>query len=91
LSQTSLPRSAAEEGEGVDVAAHPVGQPLAPPHLGVGQAGGAEHGDEDLRRPFSAGGRVDHRQRLPGEVDEQLVAGEMGLAHRRRHAAPPVA
>ena len=52
-----------------------------------GVAAGAEHGDEDLRRPRLAGRRVDHRQRLPGEVDEQLVAGDVGLAHRQRH--PP--
>ena len=71
------------------MAADPVRQPLAPADLRVGQAGGAEHGDEDLRRPHLAGRRVDHRQRLPGEVDEQLVAGEVGLAHGQRHAAAP--
>jgi hypothetical protein len=84
-----LPRGAAEEAEGVDVTADPVRQTLAPADLRIGQAGGAEHGHENLGCPHLAGRRVDHRQGLPGEIDEQLVAGQVGLAHGQRHPAAP--
>ncbi len=82
-------RRAAEEGERVDVGADPVRQPLAPAGLGVGVVRRAEHGDEHMRPPFLAGRPVEHRHGVAGVVDEQLLAGDMGLAHRRADAAPP--
>ena len=84
-----LPGDAAEGGEGIDVAADPIRQPLAPTGLSVGQVGRPQGGDEDLRRPRLAGGGVDHRHCLPGIVDEQPLASRMSLAHRRRQPPPP--
>jgi hypothetical protein len=41
--------------------------------------------DEDLRLVHLAGQPVDdHRHRVAGVIDEQLVAADMGLAHRDR-------
>ena len=65
----------------------PVGQRLAPGRLGVGEARGAEHGDEDLGLAHHAGVGVDDRHLLARVVDEQLVARHMMLAHHRREAA----
>lgn len=70
--------------------ADPVGEPLRPRRLRVGEARCAEHGDEDLRRSALTGKAVDHhRDAIAGIIDEQLVAGRMGLAHRHRQAALP--
>ena len=38
------------------------------------------HCDEDMGGPFLA--RVEYRHRVAGVVDEQLLAGDVGLAHR---------
>ncbi|MCP1854424.1 hypothetical protein J2R80_008247 [Bradyrhizobium sp. USDA 4541] len=78
-------RHAADRLEGADVAADPVGEPLRPGRLRVGEARCAEHRDEDLRGASLAGEPVDyHRHAVAGIVDEQLVAGHMRLAHRHR-------
>ena len=71
------------------MSADPVGQPLAPAGLGVGVVGGAQHRDEDLGAPLLAGRGVEHRHRVAGIVDEQLLAGSMRLAHRRRDGLAP--
>ena len=70
-----LTRDAAKEGEGVDVAANPVRQALRPARFGVGQVGGAEGGDEDLRRSHLAGDGVNDLDDLPGVVNEQPLTG----------------
>jgi len=76
-------RYAADRREGANMGADPVGEPLRPRRLRVGEARCAEHGDEDLRRSALTGQAVDHhRHAIAGIVDEQLVAGRMGLAHR---------
>ena len=67
----------------------PVRQLLAPHRLGVGEAGGAQHGDEDLHRDDLAGIGVDHLAGAAGEIDEQLLAGDMDLAHRRLQPPGP--
>ena len=76
-----------EKAEHADMGTDPVRQRLRPSRLGVGQAGGAEHGDEDLRHAHLAGGPVDDWHLLAGVVHERLVTGHMLLAHRRRQ--PP--
>ena len=73
----------AVEREGADVRRRPVGQGLGPCRLGEGVARGAEHGHEDLRLPHLAGLAVDHRHRLPGVLDEQLLAGAVLLPHHQ--------
>ena len=55
LSLTVCRGDAAEIGEGADMRGDPVRQLLAPDRLGVGEARGAEHGDEDLHRHDLAG------------------------------------
>ena len=84
-----LSRGAAEIGEGADMRGDPVRQLLAPHRLGVGEAGGAEHGDKDLHRHDLAGIGVDHLAGAAGEIDEQLLAGDMDLAHRRLQPPGP--
>ena len=69
--------------------ADPVGQRLAPARLGVGVARRAEHRDEQVGFVQLARHRIDDRHRVAGPVDEQLVAGQMRLAHDRRQALPP--
>ena len=73
----------ADELEGADVRRRPVLQGLRPRRLGEGVARGPEDGHEDLRLPHPAGLAVDHRHRLPGVVDEQLLAGAVVLAHHQ--------
>ena len=70
--------------------ADPIGEALRPACLGIGVARGAERGDEDLRPPDLAGGAVDHLDGAPGVVGEQLLAGEVRLAHPRRQPAGPL-
>ena len=59
-------------------------KPFAPACFGVGVVRCAQHGDEDVRPPLLAGRPVEHRHGVAGEVHEQLLAGDVGLAHRRR-------
>ncbi len=56
----------------------------------VGEVGGAERGNKDVRRSCVAGQRIDHRNRVAGKIHEQLLARHVRLAHRRRHAAAPL-
>jgi len=84
-----LPRGAAEIGEGADMRADPVRQLLAPRRLGVGEARRAQGGDEYLDRDDLAGAGVDHLGGATGEIDKQLLAGDMDLAHRRLQPARP--
>ena len=73
----------------MDVRRDPVGQLLAGQRLGIGVAAGAEDGHEQLRLPDLAGVRVDDGQGLAGEVDEQLLARTVLLAHDHVEAALP--
>ena len=76
-------RTPAEEFEGAHVRADPIRQGLRPGRLGEGITRGPEHGDEDLRLAHLPGLAVDDRHRLPGVVDEQLLASAMLLAHHQ--------
>jgi hypothetical protein len=69
--------------------ANPLRQLLAPGRLGIGEAGSAKHGDKNLHRDDLAGPGVDHLAGAAGEIDEQLLAGDMNLAHRRLQPAGP--
>jgi len=85
-------RHAADRLEGADMAADPVGEPLRPGRLRIGEARCAEHRDEDLRGAPLAAEPVDHhRHAVARIVDEQLVAGRVRLAHRHRQPAFPAA
>ena len=57
--------------------------------LGVGEARGAEHGDEDLHRGISPVVRIDHLGGAAGEIDEQLLAGDVDLTQCRLKASRP--
>jgi hypothetical protein len=72
---------AAEEGERALVAADPVVDLLGARGFGVGVAGGAEHGHEELDLGDLAGGGIDERRLLARVVDEELLAGAMNLPH----------
>ena len=76
-------RDAADRRESVDVRADPIRQSLAPTRFRIGVVRGAEHGHEHVRLGHLPGRRVDHGNRVAGEVDEQLLAGPVRLAHRR--------
>ena len=70
--------------------ADPIGETFRPSRLRVGEVGGTERGDKDVRRSYLAGQRVDHRNRVAGKIHEQLLARHVRLAHRRRHPAAPL-
>ncbi len=82
------PRGRPEVAEHAHVGADPVRQRLRPGRLGVGEAGGTEHGHEDLRHADLAGHRIGDRHPLAGVVDERLVPGHVLLTHCRRQ--PPL-
>ena len=84
-----LGHAAEEARRRARASAHPVGQALRPGRLGVGVVRRAQHGDEDLRLAHLAGGAVDDRHRVPGVVDEQLLAGAVLLAHHHVEAPGP--
>src|SRR5262249_46107876 len=58
--------------------------------FGVGIAGSAEHGDEDLRLMNGAGHRMGERHGGAGVIDEHLLAGEMRLPHREFEPRAPL-
>ena len=81
---------AADGGKGSRVGSDPVAEPLRPARFGIGEVGGAEHGDKNLRRPGLAVEPIDdHRHRVAGVIDKQLVAAGMGLPHRHRQPRCP--
>jgi hypothetical protein len=74
------------------VGTDPVSQRLGPARLGIGEVGGAHDGDENLRRTHLAGKPVDdHRHRVAGVIDKQLVAADVSLPHRDRQSRRPTA
>ena len=92
LSGTHQLGHAAERCEGSGVGADPVSQRLGPARLGVGEVGGAHDRDENLRRTDLAGEPIDdHRHRVAGVIDKQLVAADVGLPHRHRQSRCPAA
>lgn len=50
--------------------------------IGVGSVRRAQHRHKDLRPTHLAGVRINQRLRLPGIVNEELVAGPMQVPHR---------
>ena len=82
--------NAADGVEGVDVRADPLRQRLAPAGLGVGVIGRPQHRDEDVSASLLTGRGVEHRHRVAGPIDEQLLAGSMRLPHRRRDRLQPI-
>jgi hypothetical protein len=85
-------RHAADRLECSGVGSDPVGERLGPARLRIGEVGGAQHGDKNLCRPGLAGQPVDdHRHRIAGVIDKQLVTASMGLPHRHRDPRCPAA
>src|SRR6266851_919253 len=83
-------RHPADRLESPGVCADPISERLGPARLGIGEVGGAQYRDKDLRRPGLAGQPVDdHRHRVAGVIDKQLVAAGMGLPHRNRDPGGP--
>jgi hypothetical protein len=83
-------RHAADGGQGPRMRTDPIAELLRPGRLDIGEARGAHHRDEDMRLAHLAGQPVDdHRHRVAGVIDEQLVAAHVGLAHRDRELAFP--
>ncbi len=74
-------RDPAEEVEGTLMGRNPVRQRLRPGSLGIGVVRRTQHGDEDLGLAQLAGDGIDYRRGLPGIVDEELLAGAVGLPH----------
>ena len=71
--------------------ADPRCQILAARRLGVDQPAGAEHADEEFDENHVPRRRVDQGRPFPGEIDEELLAGAMHLAHRRLQHPRPLA
>ena len=78
-----------EEAQRTHVRGAPVGQGLGPGRLGEGVVRRPEHGDEDLRVAQLPGDGVHDRYALASVVDEQLLAGAVGLAHHHVDAPAP--
>jgi hypothetical protein len=72
----------ADELQGLHLRADPVDSGLARRGAGVDVVRRAQRGHEDLRPGDLAGGRIDNRHGGAGVVDEQLLAGDVDLAHR---------
>src|SRR6218665_863194 len=81
--------SAADELQRVDDRGDPVGGRLRHGGAGIGVAGGTQGRHEDLCLANLAGGRVHDRHGVAGVVDEELVAGDVGLSHRALQAQHP--
>ena len=75
--------------EGVDVRADPVRQRLRPARLGIREVRRAQGRNEDVRLMHLARRRVGHPDRVAGPVDEQSLARQMRLPHRRRDRLLP--
>ena len=73
---------AADEFQRLHLRADPVGGGLPRRGAGVGVVRCAQRGHEDLGLGDLAGGRVDDGHGVAGVVDEQLLAGDVDLAHR---------
>jgi len=73
------------------VTADPIGKILASLCFGIGVVAGAKSSHKDLCLADLAGCRVDHGDRLAGVVNEKLLPGFVGLAHRRIQALGPPA
>jgi hypothetical protein len=71
-------RAAADGFERRGVGADPVRQTLAPSGLGIGKAGRAHDGDEDLDGPSLAGQPVEHLHPVARVIDKQFLAAHMG-------------
>ena len=80
--------NAVEKHERPRVRSDPIAEPLRPRRFRPGVARRPERGDEQLRGQHLTSRAVDHVQRRAGIVDEQLLAGDMGLPHGRRQ--PPL-
>ena len=73
-----------------DVHVDPVRQLLGLGRLDVGEAAGAEHGDEQLHGSRFTRAPVDQRRPLAGEVNERFLAGPVHLPHRRPQPPRPL-
>ena len=72
---------ATEKPQRPHVRGAPVGQRLRPGGLGIGVARRPEHRDEHLCLAQLSALAGHDRRRVPGVVDEQLLAGAVALAH----------
>ena len=82
-------RHAADELQRIDDRAHPVGAVLRGRGARVGVVRRAQHRHENLCAADLAAGRIDDGHRLAGVVDEQALAGDVGLAHRALERGNP--
>ena len=82
---------AADGREGVDMGADPIRQRLRPAGFRIGVIRRPEGGDKNASTMFFTGCRIDNADRVAGPVDEQLLAHQMRLPHRRRDLLFPVA
>ena len=80
---------AGEEVQRPHVRGAPVGERLGPGRLGEGVVRCPEDCDEDLCVTQFPGGAVDDGHAVAGVVDEQLLAGAVGLAHHHVEAPTP--
>src|SRR5207302_5221374 len=78
-----------EISKGADMCRDPIRQLLAPYRLGVGEARCAQDSDKNLYRYDLTREAIDDLAGAAREVDKQLLAGDMGLAHGRLPPARP--
>ena len=71
--------------------ADPIRQLLCPSGLGIGIIAGPQNGQEDLGLPDLTVGRIDHRDRLSGIIDKELLSRPVGLTHDQIEFLGPLA
>ena len=69
--------------------ADPVRQRLGPARFRIGVVRRAKRRDKDTRTMLGARDGIEYRDGIASPIDEQLLAGQMRLAHRRRDALAP--
>ncbi len=81
--------AATKEGEGTHVRADPVLELLGPRRFRIRAVRRAERCDEQFGLTDLAGVRINDAQLVARVIDEQLLAGRMGLTQRYRKGSRP--
>jgi len=82
-------RASAEKLKGPHMGADPVRQTLGFHRFRIGVVGGAQHRHENLHLTHLPSPGIGDGQGLTAEIDEQLLAGPMGLTHHQIASLPP--
>lgn len=85
------PRHPADRRKRMRVSADPIGEPLCPRRLRIGEVRRTHDGNEDLCLSDLSGQPIRDGNAVPGIIDEQLVTADVALTHRHRQPTFPAA